>query len=502
MPHVWLPCAEMPRPDKSGYYLPSSAAVYHLERVMQRGDVAYSSRPDKPGTYCYRNGRAVVTIRPATAWTDSEDGQAVANELEEIRNHAVAAALISETDELPSPGQLARGLLMRFTGRVKADEPGVLRIMAREGIHQGPMVLTRASAPKARLWDRSQAFLWGLRVGVGTRWDVRFPPASGIDYVRRLIDKGAAGMVHAEMTAPEEQAVPQLPCATPFGNIYGVGKIRNTWTFDQVSVALQSGYTLDYVHATAHATRLEPIYAKMADFIEALPHKPLRKGIYRVAWGCLAGGGGIEGRTERAPGATRQSGSRLWWIEKPSPDPWAEQGEEGGGVSCLFRPSHAAAIAGDNHARIQRVLYDCGGDVAQVLLDSVTLTGLSSGDSGPGWAVWKEEARGEFRGHATGNYRFIDGETVVRERAMGKPVDISADRWFADLSKPRDRAWTGNPATDPEATSRPLYLEESSWIDWDSEEGIEADRAPRLRKPLTALPEEVMEQMRARGIEV
>lgn len=478
---VWEPCAEMQRPDVGGFYLDTSKNRFHLERIMRKGDVAYASRPDKPGTYCFREGKAISSLRAASGWMDTSglNGQEIADSLEDIREAAVEAGILGINEVLPGTGSLAKSLLSRFTARTRQDEPGVLRILSREGIHQGPMLLTRASIQDGRafLWDRSQAFLHGLYQPVGIEWDVRTPPACGESYLTRLLDKCSVGLAHLELEAPE-QHIPQLPVSTMYGSVYGYGHIRGTWTFAQIRQAMATGYRIVLVHATAHAVRTEKVYAKMADFISAIPHKPLRKGLYRTAWGTLAGGGGIEGRKDNGGTGVRMCGSSLFWTEKAAVDPWQEEG-----VSYLFRPSHAAEIAGANHVVIQKVLEDFGPRVIQVLLDSVTVIGEET----PGHAEWKQEAAGNFRGYSTGNYQFgIDNE-ITRERAMGKPDNMEFDRWVRELRAPMDRDWNNIPARSPEAVSTAMKMNEGMWKDcWDD---CEREERPALKKPLTALPE-------------
>lgn len=362
---------------RRGLYVAGSAPWARiLARYGAPGDTAAGPRVGEPA------GATVAGLRlyGGAAWGLSAAPAAAAAELAELAEAVAAEGLRWAGTAGGVAGALVRAEAegAGWAGQLRPRWRG----LAREGLHQGPMVAgpVRAARECVQL-DRREAYLRALAAPLpeirrarilrrGTPW------AS----VQRAIQAGHGGMVAAQVVIPCEgpgdvvsTLAGPLPVRTRAGTVWPVGSVAGVWTAEVLAAALAAWPAARCAVAGGWLAPCEPLLAPVAERIAAVAHRGLRRALYTRAWGQLAYEGWPEARI----------------IPRPAPDApghWTPIGPDralawdGGGVgfgpegSPIYRPDLAAAVAGHNLARMIGALALAGNACMMALVDALFLT--------------------------------------------------------------------------------------------------------------------------------
>jgi hypothetical protein len=390
-----------------------------LARYGAPGDAAAGPRVGEPA------GATVAGLRVygGAAWGLDCRPERAAEELEELRAAVDAAGLRWGS----TAGSVAGAIV-----RAEAERAGWIgqlrprwRAVARDALHQGPMVARVAGARECVHVDRRAAYLAALRAPMPDIARARIlPRGASVDGLRRAYRAGArgivAGVVVVECEGPADAAsalAGPLPVRTRTGTRWPVGALAGAWTLDAWIAALETWPVRGAHVAGGFVSPGSPMLAPVADRIEAVADRRLRKALYTRAWGQLAFEGWPEGRiiprpAPDAPGVWTAIGADL------AIDWTAGGAGYGPGAGPIFRPELAATVGGVNLAAMTRALAVAGDGALMALVDAVFATPAAAARimaaDPDGWAV---KGEGPIAIRAPGVY--VHAGAV---KAMGAPA--------------------------------------------------------------------------------
>jgi len=347
--------------------------------------------------------------------------------------------------------------------------PSRWRGIAHSSLHGGPIVVTRGGAEDAVQIDINKAYLAALREPMpilGVEDDHKVGGWFTTDDRRWSTIRKLYGFVDASIRVlgpTDPEGIPPLPIHDWSGAIYARGYLRGSWTIASVREAEDRGeLEVLAVHAFAFAPTTRPIFAPLGELFETLP-PVLSKRLYTRFWGRLGMRGGYIAHTSDKPveGAVPCSG--LWWN-------WNGVDLTSYEAGRTYRPDLAASIASFNHRRVIAATRSFApGSVIALHVDSIwtdDFAGAARMTRKTGLGSWREKRRGPLRFYGVGCYEH-DGHlaasgydatkngTLTRERVLDwLQVENPAHR----RSLVKSRVWTGDPAVDMAARSRPFNL--------------------------------------------
>lgn len=427
---------------RRGLYLCGAAPWARiLARYGAPGDTAAGPRVGEPA------GATVGKLRiyGGAAWGLSSSPAAAAAELAALVD-AVAA------EGLPwgaTAGGVAGGLV-----RVEAERAGWAgqlrprwRGLARDALHQGPMIAgpVRAARECVQL-DRREAYLRAMAAPLpdirrarilrrGTPWGS----------VLRALAAGGGGIVAAVVDLPGDGPSPlagPLPVRVRTGTAWPSGQLAGAWTAEVLAAAVAAWPGARVTVAGGWLAPCESVLRPVAERIDRVAYRPLRRALYTRAWGQLAFEGWPEARVIPRPAPDAPG----YWtpISMDRALAW-EPGGVGYGPEAppIFRPDLAAAIAGHNLARMVGAVALAGAGAMMALVDALFLTPAAAervaAADRDGWAV---KGTGPIAILAPGVYVHAG-----RVKAMGAPA------WLPSEARLR-HAEAATLAADPVAADR------------------------------------------------
>lgn len=310
-----------------------------------------------------------------------------------------------------------------------------------QGIHQGPCVLTRASAPEAIYLDRKGAFLECMKEQLPLP---QYGPVRCVPKVSEVLDPAWKGTVCAVCWVPFSW-VPPLPTRTEnsrFRICQPWGVVAGVWSADILRTAVECyGVQVKRIIVGWKAWKVDRWMVPLAERINRIEHPGLRKVAYLTAWGGLASEGFLSGAREHTKGAAIFADSSLYWSHssRNGPD---------------YRPDIAAMFTGYNFSAMIRHAQKAGDRVLMMHVDSLVIQGTPVERlESYGMPV---KGVGAFRAWGGGNYE-IDGP-IPASGNSGLEPSISLEEHRSRLEE-RGRQWIGGekPSLSANAVSMPFF---------------------------------------------
>ena len=456
------------------FYASPSVRGSDLAKLMGPEDVAFGGSPGKLlGLRVRINGGGSYKILASSTWGVGARGPDEC--FTQIRDLMLDAAS-SDLQVCSSVARTAiKGYLDRYDGKGAVPRmtklPCRWRGMAHAALHGGPLIVTRASASKAAHIDLRSAYLDALfqpmpvhgkvgdhNVGGWYSWDEsRWERISKYD---GFVD----ATVWVDPAVVEKWGIPPLPMHLYTGSVFATGLIRGCWTIDLVKEAVERGEVeVREVHQFCVAPAMAPIFEGIAaDFMD-MP-RSLSKRLYTRFWGRFASRGGWEARRriELEEGEVPSLGLAWKW---DGIDLLSYQGPS------TYRPDLAAFVAAHNHRKVLKAVRSLKpGSVIASHVDALWTSDLEGASSlctdSDQVGSWKYVREGPLRFYGTGAYHH--GPDVAASgydpSVLGPLTPASLRGWAASSRNERKlllqtRRWDSDPATDPDAKSRPLHLD-------------------------------------------
>jgi len=316
--------------------------------------------------------------------------------------------------------------------------PPAFRWAARSAGYVGPALALRASVPGGEgvELDRVAAYLHELRQPLPVLGSWQSEPCKDFGRLRARLERtGRDALVTARLDlAPGGWGV---PCPVPVragrkGVRWGGGEgVVGCWPMEWLARGVDAGGAAVLEVLDAVSCRSAPVLAPLADRIEAVDYKPLRKALYTRAVAMLAF---LPWPTAAVVGREGEVGE---WSEPPA---WWSQS-----VPAWHRPDLTGAVVAGNAWRVVlELLRQLGEGVAVALVHVDALWAGGDARPRPGWA---EKARGLLRVYGPGQYD-------VGEKAGRMGGELAA-AFTAKLLSDQAGAWSADPVTDPTAVWHP-----------------------------------------------
>lgn len=437
-------------------YYPMGMKVSVLESLMSEQDTAFTNR-NQVTTMSFsfrREGKerdGVFRVICGSAWgIEARDGATLLAELQ-----AMSGAVEAEGWDWARAASSLAGRLCRNELRDTMTQlPPRWRALAHDSIHQGPALCIGGGFEDATCWDRRAAFLTGMAAPVplpGT-WTAVAPERSVSGAWARL--RRMDGLIRATVRVPTDAytgRVPPLPVRMSTGTIYPVGIVRWAWSIQLLRDAIENGgCELIAIHEAAicHA---EPLHEPIAERLDRVQDRILKKILYTRYWGMLASLGGWEGTINEPDDeseACRFNGSELYWK-------WTGHTPTSRTCGPTYRPDHAAFIASDNHVSMAKALRTFEPyHVAACHIDAIW---SKAGHAPPG-RDFRAKVVGPLRFYGTGTYEH-HGECHAQGRE-GTLKSTELAEWAAKAMQAEagNRAWHGRilPRDSADAKSDPI----------------------------------------------
>ena len=459
------------------WYAPSGIASRDWAHLLSDGDCAFGPKPGQILGLHFGVGRGKMQVWSAEAWGVHErDPSKCFDALTSIRAQAASVGLSLKKSVAATAVQL---YLDRFDGR--DDRPALRQLPCRwrgishAAMHGGPLAVLRGGAPYAIQLDVRQAYLDALYQDV---------PMLGADEDGTSVggystfEKGEwkkirefTGFVDATVRvtgrADDPTGLPPMPVHLSFGAAFPLGTFRGCWVIANVREAEERGEVeVLEVHQFTFAPQTRPLFAELANLFSTFP-QPLQKRCYTRFWGKLGSRGGYVGVPSDEPREGEVPAGGLWW----SYDGIALDSKR---AARTYRPDLAAFVTAHNHRRMfQTIARLKPGSLVSCHVDAVWTTDVVSATKlcaeSPDGTIggWRQKRAGPIRAYGIGCYEH-DGHLAASgydSSIYGKLNRENFDRWQQEGRETHrrlvleTREWTGDPARDADATSRPLLLE-------------------------------------------
>lgn len=472
-------CADdVPRQKAFGntlWYMTSSVSPVEIARLLGPDDSAFGPSVGQVWGVNFKTKHSTMKVLSALCWgVETPDPEACRVELESIFSDVLSGDMRLGNSASATALSLWIDFFDGKNGRVSLRQlPCRWRPLAQAALHQGPVTVMSGGAEHAVHLDVRSAYLSSLYdhvpvVGIkdGERVGGWVTDTSSWDDLRYRMGFVEALVCVRSFGVGE---VPPLPVhailAGGPGVVYPSGVVRGAWSIDQVREAEERGEVeVLKVFQSAFATRTEPVFEDMAEFMGHLP-KRTSKLLYTRFWGKLGSRGGFRAVRSPTPVHGTVPSAGLWWSD-----------ERISTFSYLARPTFRPDIAAIVLARNQRQIVAATrrlrqGSIVATHIDAIWTTDLEgaramSAESerrAGGWHI--KEGPSPLRYFGVGVYQHGD-----RLRCSGldqRTEPLTADR-LADFvrasSKDRrslleSRVWSADPAIDASATSRPLEVD-------------------------------------------
>lgn len=293
------------------------------------------------------------------------------------------------------------------------------RAIAHDAIHPGPMVVLRGGAPWAVQLDRRAAYLRALREPIPVWSTYRY---AGYWPIAKLL--ASDGFIRATVYVPPcDGALPPLPMMFRGVTIWPTGLIRGAWPIPLLRRAVELGAEVVTVE-DACVCKVAPELGPVADRIDAISDKPLRRMMYTRAYGLCAARGGWEATPRYI------AGMRRWAYHDcrrpmltPNHPPW-------------YRPDVAAYVVMRNTIAMLDLMDRIGdgriiaAHVDAIWTDRPDAEGCADEYEPNGWAL---KSAGRCMFYAVGTYQH--GDT---RKAQGRPSTVP---WEQVIRETSARIW-------------------------------------------------------------
>ncbi len=324
-------------------------------------------------------------------------------------------------------GDVARGWLARWAA------------MGQSVVQQGPQVLCRASAVDVREYDLRAAYLRGLRCKMGVGKETKIAAGEAWDGLRDEV-----GIVEADVAVRTDRQIPPLCVRRQGVTLWPLGAFRWVGPISTLRAAVEAGEAeVGHVYGGVFwRSRSYPL-AALADTLDALEPKWLRKLLYTRIYGALASDGVRASMDASTPLDTEP----VWEVTRPDPT-----------VPRVWRPDWAAEVAGLCLREVQASmrLLRPGCQVVSAHVDALWVSGPQDDAAFPP-ALYKIKGEGDYRGFAVG---WFDHAGRVARAGVPEGADPQLVRKRVASATWRSRLWAGKPWETEEATSAPPWLDE------------------------------------------